>query len=145
MTAQSERSTLVPYLAVHDGRAAIEWYEAVFDAAVVPGDVHEMPDGRIGHATLIIGGAELYLADEYPEVGAVSPTTAGASTVAVVVRVGDVDDVFARAVAQGADPQRPPADQMGFRSCWFLDPFGHRWSAMSDSPADQVPTSDEEE
>ena len=31
--------------------------------------------GRVGHAELTIGGSTLYVADEPPEIGAISPST----------------------------------------------------------------------
>ncbi len=120
---------ITPYLSVSDGRAAIEWYGRVFGATVVDGELHAQGD-RIGHASLRIGDVDLYLSDEYPELGAESPTRLGGSTVALVVHVDDVDATWATAVEAGAEADRPPTDQMDFRSCWFRDPWGHRWSAM---------------
>lgn len=120
---------ITPYLAVDDARAAIEWYGTVFGATLVDGELYE--DGeRIGHASLKIGSADLYVSDEYPELGAESPARLGGSTVAVVIDVEDVDVAWQTAVDAGATADRPPADQMGFRSCWFKDPWGHRWSAV---------------
>lgn len=119
-------SALVPYLAVRSAVDAIAWYGTVFGARELvryTGD-----DGRIGHAELAIGTTRLYLADEYPDYGAVSPTTLGGTTVALSLTVPDVDDVFTRAVAGGATVQREPADQpYGDRSCAFFDPWGQRW------------------
>ena len=54
------------------------------------------PDGRIGHAELVIGTVRLFLSDEYPEVGAMSPRTLGGSTVALHLEVADVDAVHER-------------------------------------------------
>ena len=77
---------------------------------------------------LRIGGAELFLSDEYPDYDAVSPTTLGGTTVSLHLVVPDVDAVYERAVAQGARGDRPPADQpYGDRSSTIVDPFGHRW------------------
>ena len=49
-----------------------------------------MPDGRIGHAELALAGGQLYLADEYPDIGVVAPTP-GAAAVSLVLAVADVD------------------------------------------------------
>ena len=69
------------------------------------------------------------LADEHPEVGALSPTTVGGSPVTLHVYVADVDAVVAKAVAAGAKLTRPVADQFyGDRVGGVTDPFGHRWS-----------------
>nr|WP_291812342.1 hypothetical protein [Cellulomonas sp.] len=55
-------TTITPYLTVHDGRAALEFYAAAF-GAIETGERHE-EDGRIGFAMLTIDGAPLYLSDE---------------------------------------------------------------------------------
>lgn len=119
-------SSIVPYLCVDRGVDAMQWYRDVFGAREVvryTGD-----DGRLGHAELDIGGAHLYLSDEYPEIGVVSPATVGNTSVALNLLVPDVDVVHARAVDAGATSQREPSDESyGARSATILDPFGHRW------------------
>lgn len=132
-------TTLTPYLAVHDGAAALAFYAEAFGAveeARFTGD-----DGRIGHAELVIGAVRLFLADEYPEVGAVSPRTLGGSSVALHLEVADIDAVHTRAMAAGAVEERAPADQpYGARQSSIRDPFGHRWllsqTAETVSPAE---------
>lgn len=119
---------LIPYLCVDDGRAAIAFYETVFGAEVVEGELFEMDDGRIGHASLRIGEAVFFLSEEFPELEVVSPRTLGGTTMAVIINVADADATFELAVEHGATPQRPPEDQHGGRSGWIKDPWGHRWS-----------------
>jgi uncharacterized glyoxalase superfamily protein PhnB len=121
-------SAITPYLAVKGAREAIAFYKDVFGAvesmAAVVGD-----DGRIGHAELTIGGATVMLADEYPEVGNLSPETVGGSPVMLNVHVPDADATVARAEAAGATVLRPvEAQAYGDRSGQILDPWGHRWS-----------------
>ena len=58
---------LTPYLIVHDGAAAISFYERVFGARLrmrLGG-----PEGKVGHAELQIGNALVMLADEHPQMG----------------------------------------------------------------------------
>ena len=54
---------LTPYLAVHDGAAAIDFYQRAFGAEET-GRRFTDEDGRIGHAELAIGGATIFLSDE---------------------------------------------------------------------------------
>ncbi|MBD3942345.1 VOC family protein [Microbacterium sp. NEAU-LLC] len=125
--------TAIPYLTVHDGAAALEFYQQAFGAAV-----RERYDdrNRIAHATLVIGGARLFVSDEFAELGALSPRTLGGSTVAVVLGVPDPDATYAAAVDAGAAPDRPVAvDGSGARSGWLTDPFGHRWNIRTASEA----------
>ncbi len=122
---------LTPYLAVSDGRAAIAFYELVFGAELDTTEVFEMEDGRLGHATLTIGDARLFLSDEFPDVGAHAPTSLGGSTVAVIIDVESADATMDAAIAAGGTLDRPVKVQFGHRSGWFVDPWGHRWSPTS--------------
>ena len=119
-------AAIVPYLCVNRGLDAMQWYVDVFGGREVvryTGD-----DGRLGHGEVDIDGARIYLSDEYPEIGVMSPTTIGSTSVALNLAVADVDAVHARAVDAGATSLREPADQSyGERSATVLDPFGHRW------------------
>ena len=115
-----------PYLCVDDGVRAIEFYRKAFDATEVMRLTQ--PDGRIGHAELKIGPADLWLSDEFAEMGIRGPKSLGGTPVTIHLYVGDVDAVVARAVAAGATLERPVADQFyGDRSGNLVDPFGHRW------------------
>ena len=124
--ADTNATALVPYLAVRGGTAALDWYRDVFDAVEVmrfTGD-----DGRVGHAELQVGDVRWYLADEYPDIGVVGPATLGNTSVSLHLSVDDVDALHARAVAAGAEDERPPSDEShGSRQSSFRDPFGHRW------------------
>ncbi len=128
MTTTATRTELVatPYLCVHDGAAAIDWYVDAFGAVEdfrVVGD-----DGRLGHAELTVDGARFMLSDEYPDLGVVSPRTLGGTATTIHLDVADVDTTYARAVAAGATALGEPADQAhGSRHGTLVDPFGHRW------------------
>jgi uncharacterized glyoxalase superfamily protein PhnB len=119
-------ATIQPYICVSPATEAIAWYGAVFEAVETvryTGD-----DGRIGHAEISIGGAEVMLSDPYPEMDVVSPLELGGTTTTLHLTVPDVDAVFSRAAAAGATIEREPADQpYGLRSMTLRDPFGHRW------------------
>ncbi len=130
-TAQpTSAKPLVPYLSVTDSRAAMAFYAEVF-GAVQYGELFEMGDGRIGHAMMTIGDQLVYMADEFPEMNILAPTTRGGGTVAMVVHVDDCDETYRHALDAGATAERPPTNQHGHRSGWFVDPWGHRWSPTS--------------
>ncbi len=116
----------IPYLSSANAAAAIEFYTRAFGARELMR--HASPDGRIGHAEVQIGNAKIMLADEYPEMGFVSPRTLGGSPVGLHVYVADVDAVVRQATAAGAKVLREPADQFyGDRAATLEDPDGHRW------------------
>lgn len=118
--------TATPYLTVHEGARALEFYEQAFGARVVVR--MDGPDGKIGHAEIQIGDSRIMLADEFPEMGGKSARTLGGSPVAVLLYVEDADAVFRQAVEAGAKEDRPMKDQFyGDRMGSVVDPFGHRW------------------
>ncbi len=117
---------VTPYLIVHDAVAALDFYKRAFGAT----ELMRMdgPNGKIMHAEIAINGGPIMLADEFPEIGALSPKTVGGSPVIIAVYVPDVDALVERAAAAGATVQRPVKDQFyGDRSGSLADPFGHQW------------------
>src|SRR4051812_13650729 len=68
-------SPIVPYLIVAGAADAIDFYRAAFGAVEIMR--LEMPDGRVGHAELEILGAEIALADEFPEYQNLGPGSLG--------------------------------------------------------------------
>ena len=121
---------LVPYLCCADAAAAIDFYNAAFDAVEIQRWTAD--DGRIGHAELALAGQVLYLADEHPEIGVRGPQALGGTAVSFVLSVSDADATVAKAVDAGAGIERPVTMQDdGARSGWIVDPFGHRWNVQS--------------
>ena len=118
---------ITPYLIVSGAAKALDFYARAFGA--VERDRMQDPTGKVRHAEITIGGACVMLADEHPEIGALSPATIAGSPVNLHLYVEDVDAFVARAVAAGATLTRPVADQFyGDRVGGITDPFGHRWS-----------------
>ena len=120
-------SAIVPYLCASNAEAAVTFYRTVF-GAVETDRYQDTPGAPIGHVTLEIYGSSLFLSDEFPEIGVISPTTLGGTPMAVHVTVPDVDSVTQLALKEGATLLREPADQgNGHRNAKFRDPFGHVW------------------
>ena len=68
------------------------------------------------------------LADEHPDIQALSAKTIGGSPVSMHLYVEDVDASVERALAAGAKLIRPIADQFyGDRVGGIEDPYGYRW------------------
>jgi PhnB protein len=121
---------LSAYLCVDGAARAIDFYTSVLGAT----EKMRMdgPDGKIGHAELALGDSVLMLADEYPDMGFLSPARIGGTAVTLHTYVEDVDAVFEKALAAGAKSLRPVENQFyGDRSGQFEDPFGHRWNVAS--------------
>lgn len=124
-------SGLTPYLCVADARAAIAWYVDVLGAAVT----HEpivMPDGRVGHVELAVGGAGWMMSEEFPEAGVAAPDAGRGAAVTLHLEVDDCDALAARVVAAGTTLDRGPEDAgPAGRVAVFHDPAGHRWFVSS--------------
>jgi PhnB protein len=119
-----------PYLIVTGASDAIEWYSKAFGAIEQVRLVDA--SGHVMHAEIRVGRAPLMLADEFPDVGYVSPRTLGGSAVLILVFVDDVDSVFERAISLGAVEKRAVSDEFdGDRRGTLIDPFGHVWVLAS--------------
>ena len=118
--------TAIPYLIIRDAAAAIEFYKNAFGAT----EFVRLADssGKVMHAEIRIGDAQIMLADEFPDMGYRSPTDLGGSSVSVLLYVEDVDRLFASAINAGGTVTRPVKDQFdGDRRGTLTDPFGHIW------------------
>src|SRR5690606_28281583 len=120
---------IVPYLMIDGAAAAIDFYRNAFGAT--ERYRMTMPDGKIGHAEIEVGGAVVYLADAPDDMpgDAANPKRLGGSTVLLHRYVPDVDVVVEQARAAGASVVRAPEDEFyGARAAVVADPFGHLWS-----------------
>jgi len=132
---------VAPYLIIDGAAEAIDFYSSVLGASQ-RGDRMQTPDGKVGHAELVLGDSLIMLADESPDWGALGPRTVGGTPVTLHVYVEKVDDVFAKALAAGATEVQPVTDQFyGDRSGQFEDPWGHRWNVathVEDVPPEEM-------
>jgi PhnB protein len=132
-----DKSGLVPHLVVNGAAKAIEFYTAGLGAT----EMARMPteDGRILHAALRIGGATVFLCDDFPDhCGGVSRAPSGPSPVTLHLIVPCCDDAIAAAAAAGATVTMPAEDMFwGDRYGQVLDPFGHAWSFSSPLSAER--------
>jgi len=126
MSTPRSAASVVPYLAVSNGREAISWYAEAL-GAVESGERYEEPGGRIGHAELRVGEAEFYLSDGAPELGVVPGDPDRPVTTTLVLTVPDTDAWLQRARDAGAQVERGPQDNPYGRVAVIRDPYGHRW------------------
>ncbi len=118
---------VTPHITVRGAAKAIAFYAEAFGATEVMR--FAMPDGTIVHAEIEVDGSRVMLCDEMPAFGNRSPETLGGIAGGLCTYVPDADAAFARAVAAGAKPFKPVADQFyGDRSGTVIDPFGHMWT-----------------
>ena len=122
---------ITPHLTVSDGICAIAFYQKAFNAE----EKYRMetPDkGKIMHAELQIGNSIIYLNDEFPEAGVLSPKNLNGSPVTLHLQVDNADVWFIRALDAGAELIKDLENTFwGDRYGKVLDPFGHHWSISS--------------
>jgi PhnB protein len=118
--------SVTPYLVVDDAAKAIDFYKEAFGAE----EKYRLPmGGKIGHAEIKIGDSFVMLADEFPEMGHLSPKARGGTTVSLLIYLDNVDTAFQRAKDAGATEAKALQDQIwGDRMGTLTDPFGHQWS-----------------
>jgi len=121
--------TVTPRLVVRDGAAAIDFYRVAF-GAIALGEPFTGPNGELIHAEIRIGDSVMMISDEAEDgAPARAPESLGGVVSAIMATYWeDVDAVWARAVAAGAEVVYPLADQFyGDRGGRLRDPFGQQW------------------
>jgi PhnB protein len=119
--------SLTPHLVVRDAPAAAEWYARALGAH--EHDRLPLPGGGVMYVELRFGDAAIMIADEFPDLGILSPLSIGGTAVVLHLDTDDVDRAWARALDAGAEEVHPLADQFwGARQGQLRDPFGHRWN-----------------
>ena len=119
--------TTTPSIVVDDSKKAIEFYKKAFEAR----EIYQVPtpDGKTMHAMIQIGDSFVMMCDEFPQMGARSPTSIGGTSTTIHLYVNDADRIFNQAVNAGAKPTMPLMDAFwGDRYGCVVDPFGHAWS-----------------
>ena len=118
--------TITPHLVVSDAARATAWYAEALGAQE-RGRI-EVPGGKLMQVELELGGATVMLADEFPDLGVLSPLSIGGTATVLHLVVDDVEAVWQRAVDGGAEVRQPLGDAFwGERYGQIVDPFGHRW------------------
>jgi PhnB protein len=118
--------SITAHIVVRDAAQAAAWYTATLGAEertrlAVPG-------GKLMQVELRFGDSTVMLADEFPELGVLSPLSIGGTATVLHLRTDDVDALWQRAVDGGAEVRQPLAEMFwGERYGQIVDPFGHRW------------------
>ncbi|GAA1011287.1 VOC family protein [Nocardiopsis tropica] len=122
-------TSLTPFIAVPNAKAAIDFYREVFGARTIA--VTEL-DGTVVHADLDFGSGRLQLGEPNPQYGLVPAPEGDADCYSLGLYCGNADEVVARAEAAGATIREPLANFVsGDRYASIRDPFGVRWSIMT--------------
>ncbi len=120
--------TVTPELVVSDAGAALAYYQQVFLATELSQITAD--DGvTLLRTDLKIGNSIVRIIGALPAFGILSPIEFGGTAVAIHIYDVEADEVWERAMANGAGILVPFADTpWGERYGKFADPFGHVWS-----------------
>lgn len=123
--------SITPHLVVRGVAEAVAFYREAFGAQELFRNLG--PDGvSIIHSELLLGDSRFFVNDEFPEHGTVSPRQLNGTAVTLHLYVEDVDEVYERALAAGAEIIFSLQDCFwGDRYAIVRDPFGHKWSLAS--------------
>jgi PhnB protein len=131
---------ITPHIVVQGAERAASFYRDAFGGEEI--ERIPTPDGRLMSVQLRIADGVLHIADEFPEMDVLGPSSIGGTSVVLSLEVADADAVFARAIAAGATVRQPLTDTFwGDRHGQLEDPFGHRWNVshhVRDVPHDEV-------
>jgi PhnB protein len=101
-----------------------------------------VPGGKFMQIELRFGDSTVMIADEFPEMGVLSPLSLGGTYGALTITTDDVDSLWQRALAAGAEVFQPLQDAFwGDRHGQVIDPFGHRWGLaqhIRDVPVEDI-------
>ena len=123
--------TVTPCLTVRGVAQAIEFYKAAFDAEETK-RLYNADATWILHAELKIGNSVVFLAEENPFLGILSPNSLGGSATLGHLYVKNIDGFVEKALTAGATEITPIADTYwGDRMGKLADPFGHVWTVAS--------------
>jgi PhnB protein len=121
-------TSIAPWLSVPDGDAALEFYTAAFGAV----ELERLEDeaGHVVVAQLALGESRVWFQVDVKS----TPTALGGISVRMVVTLDEPDQVFERAVANGATTVASMHEAHGWRTGRVSDPFGHHWEFAKPLP-----------
>lgn len=124
--SRPDTHTITPHIVVQNAARAAGWYTEVFGASE-RGRL-AVPDGRLMQVELWFGDSPVMLADEFPEMGVISPLSVGGTATVLHFKTDDASATWERAVAAGAEVRQPLQEAFwGELYGQITDPFGHRW------------------
>jgi PhnB protein len=112
-----------PQLWVEGARAAVNFYQAAFDAIVL----HSVGDGDDIIAQLGVGESRFWVTEANQDMKRFSPIAIGGATGRILLIVDEPERTVDQAVAAGAIAIAPVGGEHGWRLGKIVDPFGHEW------------------
>jgi uncharacterized glyoxalase superfamily protein PhnB len=131
-SADTASHTVTPHIVVRDAGAASAWYQRALGAEErgrIP-----VPGGRFMQIEFRFGESTAMIADEFPELGVLSPLSVGGTVGALAIHTDDVDALWERALAAGAKVSVPCRRCLGRPSRGDLRPLRPPMGARTTPP-----------
>jgi PhnB protein len=93
--------TITPHIVVRDAARVTEWYTDALGAE--ERNRLPVPGGKLMSVELWFGDSAVMVADEFPEMGILSPQSLGGTSTVLNLYVEDVDALWERAVGAGGE------------------------------------------
>jgi PhnB protein len=121
----TQKTSIAPWLSVHDGNAAVEFYKNAFGAE----ETYRLNDPEAGGVVvrLSVEGAEFWISGSATEEKNQNHDPLGGDTVRMVLIVADPESFFDKAVEAGAIEVFPVGEEHGWKLGRVVDPFGLHW------------------
>jgi PhnB protein len=123
MTEFEDMASIQTELWVEGASAAVDFYQAAFDAVVI----HRVGHGDDIVAQLAVGTAQFWVSEASVSMQRFSPRAIGGTTSRTLLVVVDPDAVLDQAGRAGATEIAAVGDEHGWRMGRIVDPFGHEW------------------
>lgn len=118
MNLPSGHQTIMPYLILKGASRFIDFCKKVFDAKDSNQQVLR-DDGTVMHAEIIVNGSTIMVTDETKDWSQQNAN--------LFVYVPDADEMYQKALDNGATSLMGLSDQDYGRTCGVTDPFGNVW------------------
>ena len=118
MNLPSGHQTIMPYLILKGASRFIDFCKKVFDAKDSNQQVLR-DDGTVMHAEIILNGSTIMVTDETKDWSQQNAN--------LFVYVPDADEMYQKALDNGATSLMGLSDQDYGRTCGVTDPFGNVW------------------
>lgn len=111
------KASIAPWLTVNDGKKAVVFYTAAFNAL----ETYRLEDEGVFIVCLNINGAEFWV-NENPD-----STNLNDINVRMILTVPNPEEIFDKAIAAGAKEIFPVGEDHGWKLGRIEDPFGLHW------------------
>jgi PhnB protein len=111
------KTSIAPWLTVNDGKKAVAFYAAAFNAK----ETYRLEDEGVFIARLNINGAEFWVAEN------ADSNNFNDNNIRMILSISNPEEIFSKAIDAAAKEIFPVGDDHGWKLGRIEDPFGLYW------------------